>query len=102
MEDKIDILFANHLIADIETGKKTHTIRLGWRDYRPGIAVAGCPIAKWCRNIEIRTVMFTVVKYVNAVTYGYTGLDDFIESMRQYYSDFGINSPVTIIGFVLA
>lgn len=98
---RVDIVFADHHIEAIQAGSKTHTIRLGWRNYKPGPTVIGCPIAGWAMHAYINSVQYTTASYVDVGRYGYIDKADFLESMRRYYPDFNENSQVTIIHFEL-
>ena len=100
------IEFAEPLQLGIETGAITSTVRLGWRNYKPGIVLATDPHGKikWGKHLHIVEVRLTEARNVEAEMMGFATQDEFYEDMKQYgekYEDFGPDSPVTVIYFVL-
>ena len=99
-----DLLFAEQLQLSVSTGENTSTVRTGFRDYRPGPCRAWCHITKWEQPIHIVEVRFCEARSVEAEFLGHVSQEEFYEEMRSFgpkYADFGPDSEVTVLYFVL-
>jgi len=101
------LLFVEPLQLGVEAGSVTSTVRLGWRNYRPGVVLAVDPESKtkWAKHIHVTEARLTEARNVESELMGYDSQDAFYETMRTYgekYEDFGPDTPVTVIYFVLA
>jgi hypothetical protein len=98
------LLFAEQLQLPVSAGETTSTVRVGFRDYKPGPVLGYCPITKWEQELYVLEVRFTEARNVEAELMGYTTQAEFYEDMRSFgekYADFGPNSDVTVLYFVL-
>lgn len=97
--------FVKDLQLGVETGERISTVRVGFRNYRPGIVLAVDPAGKttWGKHLHILEVRWTEARNVEAELMGYESQAAFYEEMKQYgekYEDFGPDSEVTVIYFV--
>jgi len=98
------VLFAEPLQVGVSSGTITSTVRTGFRNYQPGIVLAHCPITHWRQHIHVLEVRFTEARNVEAEMMGFETQAAFYEDMKTYgekYADFGPDSQVTVLYFVL-
>jgi len=86
---------------DILAEIKQITIREGWRDYQVGRPVMlCCQIEPWCVMadiVEVRHCILEAVTYEEMAADGFPTYVELLEGMRRFYTDMGLDSPVTVI-----
>ena len=100
------LLVAGEKLRDaVLSGKKTITIREGWRDYRAGDKVLiGCNVLGWATMGKITSVNCTILKDIlqkELEADGFVNVDDAIRGLSAYYPDICLESPVTVIRWEL-
>lgn len=97
------ILFAPQFHAAIENGEKQITIREGRRDYQVGETVMlCCHVAGWCRMGTVTGVGFAELRDVPIESLqadGFSGYEDALVVMNQFYPELTLDSVVTVINF---
>lgn len=97
------ILLNPKFINDVKTGRKTTTVRKGYRDYhtrKPAIFCAGQETVP----IEIESnkyIKFNQLTEEDAMNDGFSSLVELKSELKQFYSDIRDNTPVTIVKFNL-
>jgi hypothetical protein len=85
---------------DILTGKKKITIRTWYRDYVPGLVMIVSPKTNRCVEATLTDVKYYLAKNVpeaDCIADGFSGLEDMILGMKNYYPDFNSESEVTVV-----
>jgi hypothetical protein len=83
---------------DVIQGHKTTTIRLGHRDYRPGMAIVGCHVLGWCVGVNITVVEYYILKDTPLKLLhknGYADLEDAIKDLKTIYPTIEPMSKIT-------
>lgn len=97
----VALLFAKEHHEPIVRAEKKITIREGHRDYRADTPVVlCCHIASWAVMADITNVRHCLLQEVTEEEWradGYDSQEHMLESLRSYYSDLTLSSPVTII-----
>lgn len=85
---------------NIATAFKQITIREGHRDYTPGLMALYCPDEPWTVHAEITSVRHCLLSEVTKGERradGFTSCASLLVSMRRFYLNLTLNSPVTVI-----
>ncbi len=98
-----EIKIAEKYVPLIRSGRKLTTIRAGKRDYKLGPAVLIAPDSG-NTNIEITDISFEqygLLDSGDAISDGFSSLEELREGLLQFYPDLKPSSFVTIVYFVL-
>ena len=94
------VIAGDEMKGDVLSNRKKISIREGHRDFSPGPLMLGCPHLKWSAIREITSVqhkrLYQVTRQELADD-GFTGYDDAIETLQQWYPTIDLDSQVTVI-----
>ncbi len=85
---------------DILDGKKTVTVRQGWRKYFVGPVMLCCHIRPWAVMADIVDVRHCFLREVTEEECrgsGFKNLEDLTRGLKKYYPDINPDSVVTVI-----
>jgi hypothetical protein len=85
---------------DVLQGHKTTTVRLGWRDYKPGMAVICGSLFNWCTSVNIIIIEHHVFKDMplNLLKKsGYKHFDAAMADLKSIYPSIERSSKVTYV-----
>lgn len=81
-------------------GIKEISIREGHRDYKPGPGVICDPTDSFVVGVTFTNIVHKTLGEVTEEEWladGFTGQEDLLSGMREYYPNIELNSPVTIL-----
>jgi len=98
------LIAGSESMAKIIKGEKKTTLREGHRDYKAGKVVfvitsefgkAAIAVIKQITRVEWK--LLKEVTEEEIVAYGFNNIEDMLTSLRAFYPEIGLDSPITVI-----